>query len=519
MPRQRLRFAAPTPAARTAAGRADVAAFVGFVRLRDDLPSGVQAALRRRWVELGWGGALARGVDTTLLPVVVESIEAFDGLFDGVVRTTVSGVALEWEGYLSGAVRDFFRQGGRRAWIVPCGAPQPPPAGEAASDTALDLLIPGLVPSGDPVDSGDRLTWRGLGHLLGLPEVSLVCVPDLVACLGGEPPAPEPLPEPPVFAPVFEECAAVDLAPPEPALPRKPEAPRADVAERARWAAAVRAVRDWCSHPAHQLDVVLVIAPPLPLAKSPAERDLLAALTEEALVGPPAAGGIGSAWVQCAWPWVKGDTTRDRPGQLAPADGLLAGMLAASALERGTFRSLLGRRPLGVRACVPLLTAAAADRPRPVEPLDDPADHLCLVDRMCVIGAATDGIRLLSDVTLSPDPRWRPGGSSRLWAALRRSLRSLGEQFVFAPNGQATWRSMERAIEELLADWAAEGAFDDPREPGTVRCDRGTMSQADLDDGRLIVHVEVTPAQAIEGFEVVMSVVGGRVAFSGGEAA
>jgi len=37
-----------------------------------------------------------------------------------------------------------------------------------------------------------------------------------------------------------------------------------------------------------------------------------------------------------------------------------------------------------------------------------------------------------------------------------------------------------------------------------VRCDRGTMTQNDLDNGRLVVVIQVRPAMAIERITVVL---------------
>jgi phage tail sheath protein FI len=61
-------------------------------------------------------------------------------------------------------------------------------------------------------------------------------------------------------------------------------------------------------------------------------------------------------------------------------------------------------------------------------------------------------------------------------------------------------------LEDLLLEFWREGAFAgaSAAEAFSVRCDRGTMSQADLDAGRLIVEVSVRPAASIERITVVL---------------
>ena len=64
-------------------------------------------------------------------------------------------------------------------------------------------------------------------------------------------------------------------------------------------------------------------------------------------LAPAAAGGeapLASAFLQLAVPWLATAESERMPGGLMPADGVLAGLLARNALERGAFRSAAGRR-------------------------------------------------------------------------------------------------------------------------------------------------------------------------------
>ena len=113
---------------------------------------------------------------------------------------------------------------------------------------------------------------------------------------------------------------------------------------------------------------------------------------------------------------------------------------------------------------------------------------------------------LQSDVTASAQDPWRFGGASRLIGAILRAARTAGDAAVFEPNGPPLWAQLRGTIEDLLTGFWQEGAFGGTTmaEAFEVRCDRSTMTQADIDAGRLVVRVAVLPAMAIERITVVL---------------
>jgi uncharacterized protein len=125
---------------------------------------------------------------------------------------------------------------------------------------------------------------------------------------------------------------------------------------------------------------------------------------------------------------------------------------------------------------------------------------------VCVLAPAPDGITLQSDVTASPDPAWRFGGASRLMGAVIRAARRTGEPMVFDGNGPAVWARVERSMGNLLEAFWRLGALrgDTADDAFAVRCDRSTMTQNDLDNGRLIVEISLQPAASIERITVVL---------------
>ena len=102
-------------------------------------------------------------------------------------RPVTAGSAATCASYLGAAVRRFFAQGGRRAIVVRVGDPWPfmDAAGTRAANRTARIapLVPQFVVPSLPFDPTDPRTWRGIQHLYGLPEASLVCMPDLADAL------------------------------------------------------------------------------------------------------------------------------------------------------------------------------------------------------------------------------------------------------------------------------------------------------------------------------------------------
>jgi phage tail sheath protein FI len=71
---------------------------------------------------------------------------------------------------------------------------------------------------------------------------------------------------------------------------------------------------------------------------------------------------------------------------------------------------------------------------------------------------------------------------------------------VFEPNGEPLWAHVRRTIEDfLIREWQS-GALqgDSPDKAYFMHCDRSTMTQDDLDHGRLVGHVGVAPLKPAE---------------------
>ncbi len=532
-PRLSLRDA-PRPAAGLPT-RADVAVFVGLIaRTATPVPPPVREALETA----GWAGSgpfarPAAAVEALLdVPVPVDSWGAFEALYAWDRRPVESGAPATIPARLGLAVRSFFAEGGAKAWIIRTGDPLPvEPGGSAAAAAAAKRAVIAWAPGHGPADAAVRVplipgmggegeatapaTWHGVEHIWGIDDAALLLLPDLAELLAPAP-APVPdLPQPPPISEDWKDCAPLVAGfAPDPRRTRPPvAAPRLDRSGYGDWAAQIRAVLDKLGAPrgsAHRRDVMLVASLPLPSPAPSAVPDRseawpLALLDEVGIAAPGLRlfdrDAIGSARLQLAWPWVETQASAGLPEGLEGGEGVLAGALARSAMALGAFRSAAGSALPSVRRLWPELGNGDLERALPSGRSDWMGDRLTLID------AKAAGFALLSDSTVATDIAWRSGGTSRLMGIILRAARWLGQERLFGAAGPALWAGMRNDVESFLERLRQAGALDGatPADAYQVRCDRSTMTQSDIDQGRTVVSIAVNPAQPVGWITVTLA--------------
>jgi phage tail sheath protein FI len=110
------------------------------------------------------------------------------------------------------------------------------------------------------------------------------------------------------------------------------------------------------------------------------------------------------------------------------------------------------------------------------------------------------GIRVWGARTMSTDTQWKYINVRRLFIFVEASIDRGTQWVVFEPNDEGTWSSVRRSLTGFLTTvWrngALFGATAD--EAFFVKCDRTTMSQDDIDNGRLICLVGIAPVKPAE---------------------
>jgi hypothetical protein len=179
----------------------------------------------------------------------------------------------------------------------------------------------------------------------------------------------------------------------------------------------------------------------------------------------------------------------DRAGEVVdavPPEGAVAGSLAAATIARGAFVAAANR---------PLAHALGTD------PILDVEDWRTLVPAGAnPILARPRGFVLLSEETLSDEPRLRPLHVRRLLILLRRLVLREGATLVFENHGPVLRNLVRHRFETLLASLFARGAFSGttPAEAFRVAVDEGANPPASVALGRLVVELTVVPAPALE---------------------
>jgi phage tail sheath protein FI len=110
------------------------------------------------------------------------------------------------------------------------------------------------------------------------------------------------------------------------------------------------------------------------------------------------------------------------------------------------------------------------------------------------------GIRIWGARVITSDPDYKYLNVRRLLIFIERSI-ELGLQWlVFEPNAEPLWARVRQTIRDFLTVVWRNGALEGTKaeEAFFVRCDRTTMTQTDIDNGRLIVLVGVAPVKPAE---------------------
>lgn len=172
-----------------------------------------------------------------------------------------------------------------------------------------------------------------------------------------------------------------------------------------------------------------------------------------------------------------------------PPSGHIIGVYARTDTSRGVWKAPANEMIQGIRGLQVNLTRGEQDilNPRHINCQRNFQDN-------------NRGIRVWGARTLSSDPEWRYINVRRLFLMVEKSIERGMQWAVFEPNDMNLWAAVRRSVNGFLntlwRDGALEGAK--PEEAFFVRADRTTMTQDDIDNGRLIVLVGIAPVKPAE---------------------
>ncbi len=422
--------------------RMDIACFVGLVNRRMEWRDGatrpvpVPGAVLQCLSDLGWCtppyGVPAAQIDRLEnIPVPLDDWATFDALFAWDARLLKANDALpSGTTYLGAAVRSFFEQGGRRCYVIRVGDPLPFDTPRSVrKDVVKDLLLPGY-PGSLAVSALDQSTWRGIGHLYGLPDVTFVCLPDLPDLLASDL-GPINFERTIEIPEQFVECSENIIDDDEDTPPDRVRAPACGEQSYGEWAHAIQLIGQMLHNT--RREVQLVAAIPLPdVQLNPAVEDVstmgdpLIGLFDQPLnSGIHVRGGIASAFVQLVYPWLQTRGSLGLPQQLEGAEGAVIGLLAQLAMTQGAFHSAVDAPLVDVYDLEPV------PGPNQITREHGAPIPSAMIDRITLVGQRSLGrFELISDVTTSLEPVYRPAQINRLIASVVRAARRIGVDLV-----------------------------------------------------------------------------------------
>jgi uncharacterized protein len=231
-------------------------------------------------------------------------------------------------------------------------------------------------------------------------------------------------------------------------------------------------------------------------------HDRFAVLSLDAGIGdvasPAFTGTRDTSYAAVYYPWIRVLDPLTSVTHLVPPVGHVAGVYARSDIERGVHKAPANEVVRGI-----VNRDVNAIR-RPLEFQFDKREQDILnplgINVIRDFRGSRRDIRVWGARTLSTDPAWRYINVRRLLLFIEESIDEGTQWVVFEPNDEPLWARVRASIRNFLLLVWRSGALQGLREEDAffVKCDRSTMTQADIDAGRLICLIGVAPVKPAE---------------------
>ena len=186
------------------------------------------------------------------------------------------------------------------------------------------------------------------------------------------------------------------------------------------------------------------------------------------------------------YPWIKAEIEIDASAQaariqaLVPPSGHIAGIYACTDSERGILKAPAN---CAIRGAI-----------GHEKTLNDSDQSILNPEGInCIRIFPGRGILVWGARTVATDPEWKYINVRRFMIFLEQSIQKGTQWVVFEPSSEATWMKLRISIGNFLTELWRNGALQGqtPEKAFFVRCDRTTMTQIDIDYGRVVCLVGV----------------------------
>ena len=196
---------------------------------------------------------------------------------------------------------------------------------------------------------------------------------------------------------------------------------------------------------------------------------------------------VDSNYAAMYHPWLEVFDPLDKKNMAIPPSGSVIGIYARSDTSRGVHKAPANET---VRACVGLDCQFNKGE----------QDILNPKGVNLIRSFPGQGIRVWGARTASSDPSWKYINVRRLFIFIEESIKANTNWAVFEPNDEVLWVRVKRTIDVFLTGLWRNGALagSAPSEAFFVNCGRNTMSQDDIDNGRLVCVTGIAPVKPAE---------------------
>jgi phage tail sheath protein FI len=194
-----------------------------------------------------------------------------------------------------------------------------------------------------------------------------------------------------------------------------------------------------------------------------------------------------SSYAAFYYPWIVTADPRSGARKLTPPGGHVLGVYARSDAERGVFKAPANETVRGALALEYEIT-------------DQIQDDLNPKGVNAIRSFPGRGIRVWGARTLTSNALWKYVSVRRLFIFLERSIYEGTQWVVFEPNDDRLWARVIDTVRLFLrGQWRLGALFGrTEQEAFFITCDRTTMSQDDILNGRLICEIGIAPVRPAE---------------------
>lgn len=194
-----------------------------------------------------------------------------------------------------------------------------------------------------------------------------------------------------------------------------------------------------------------------------------------------------SKYAAAYYPWIKVFDPLSKVQKLKPPGGYIAGIYARSDNERGVHKAPANEQ---VRGAMELEFPITKGDQGMLNPKGINVIRFFPGRGILVWGARTAII----------DPLWKYINVRRLFIFIEKSIEKNTQWVVFEPNNEKLWARVRATITQFLTKVWKDGALMGTKaeEAFFVKCDRTTMTQDEIDNGKLICVIGIAPVKPAE---------------------